>query len=76
MNPETAHEPQKFLQGKAGLLVTALVVAILLIGLPAYRWFFLISVVIGLAIAAGLMLWHKLRPLKEDDVVKKRPLGL
>jgi len=35
-----------------------------------------ISVAIGLAIACGLVLWHKLRPLKEDDVVKKRPLGL
>jgi len=76
MNPETTPEPKKFLQGKAGLLVTVLVVAILLIGLPAYRWFFVISVAIGLAIAAGLMLWHKLKPLKEDDVVKKRPLGL
>ena len=76
MNPETAPEPKKFLQGKAGLLVTILVVVILLIGLPAYRWFFLISVGIGLVIAGGLTLWHKLRPLKEDDVVKKRPLGL
>jgi len=75
MDPET-QEPKKFLQGKAGLLVTTLVVAILLIGLPAYRWFFVISVAIGLAIAGGLTLWHKLRPLKEDDVVKKRPLGL
>ena len=75
MNPDTP-EPKKFLQGKAGLLVATLVVAILLIGLPAYRWFFVISVAIGLAIAGGLTLWHKLRPLKEDDVVKKRPLGL
>jgi hypothetical protein len=76
MNPETAPQPKKFFQGKAGLLVTALVMAILLIGLPAYRWFFLISVAIGLTIAGGLTLWHKLRPLKEEDVVKKRPLGL
>ena len=67
---------REFLQGKAGLLVTILVVSILLIALPAYRWFFLLSVGIGLAIAGGLMLWHKLRPLKEEDVVKKRPLGL
>jgi hypothetical protein len=76
MNPETAPEPKKFFQGKAGLLVTTLIVAILLIGLPAYRWFFLISVGIGVAIAAGLMLWHKLRPLKEEDIHNKRPLGL
>lgn len=76
MNPETAPGPKKLLQGKAGLLLTILVVAILLIGLPAYRWFFLISVGIGLVIAGGLTLWHKLKPLKEEDVVKKRPLGL
>jgi hypothetical protein len=76
MNPEITPEPKSFFRGKAGLLVTILVVAILLIGLPAYRWFFLISVGIGLAIAGGLMLWHKLRPLKEEDIHNKRPLGL
>ena len=76
MNPETAPAPKKFLQGAAGLLITILVVAILLIALPAYRWFFLISVGIGLAIAGGLTVWHRLRPLKEEDIVKKRPLGL
>lgn len=76
MNSETSPEPKGFFHGKAGLLVTALVVATLLIGLPAYRWFFLVSVAIGVAIAGGLTLWHKLRPLKEEDVHNKRPLGL
>jgi hypothetical protein len=52
------------------------VVAVLLIALPAYRWFFLFSVVIGLVIAGGLALWHRLRPIKEKDVGHKRPLGL
>jgi hypothetical protein len=44
--------------------------------LPAYRWFFLISVLIGLVIAGGLTLWYKLHPIKEQDVHPKRPLGL
>jgi hypothetical protein len=52
------------------------VVAVLLIMLPAYRWFFLISVLIGLVIAGGLALWHRLHPIKEQDVEPKRPLGL
>jgi hypothetical protein len=64
------------LKGSASLIVAVAVVAILLIALPAYRWFFLISVLIGLAIAGGLMLWHKLNPIKEHDIENKRPLGL
>jgi MFS family permease len=64
------------LRGSAGLIVAVAVVAILLIALPAYRWFFLISLLIGLVIAGGLTLWHKLHPLKEQDVEPKRPLGL
>lgn len=39
-------------------------------------WFFLISVLIGLVIAGGLTLWHRWRPIKEEDVHNKRPLGL
>ena len=64
------------LKGSAGLLVAAGVIAILLIMLPAYRWFFLISVLIGLVIAGGLTLWHRLHPIEEQDVKPKRPLGL
>jgi len=63
-------------QGSAALIVAVAVVAILLIALPAYRWFFLISLLIGLVIAGGLTLWHRLRPIKEEDVHNKRPLGL
>ena len=58
------------------VLVGIAVVAILLIALPAYRWFFLISVLIGVVIAGGLALWHKLRPIEEQDLEQKRPLGL
>jgi len=64
------------LQGSAALFVAVAVVAILLITLPAYRLFFLISVLIGLVIAGGLTLWHRLHPIKEEDVHNKRPLGL
>lgn len=64
------------LQGSAALFVALAVVAILLIALPAYRLFFLISVLIGLVIAGALTLWHRLRPIKDEDVEPKRPLGL
>ncbi|HEY4841641.1 MAG TPA: hypothetical protein VIH78_06725 [Terriglobales bacterium] len=64
------------MKGSAGLIVAVAVVTILLIALPAYRWFFLISVLIGVVIAGGLALWHRLRPIKEVEVHNKRPLGL
>jgi len=63
-------------RGTAALATAALIVAITLIWLPAYRWFFLISVGIGLLIAGGLHLWHKLRPVRDEDIENKRPLGL
>jgi hypothetical protein len=64
------------LQGSAALVMAVAVVVILLVSLPAYRLFFLISVLIGLVIAGGLTLWHRLHPIKEVDVNNKRPLGL
>jgi hypothetical protein len=69
-------EPKGFLRGYGGLFVAVAVVAILLISLPAYRWFFLISVGIGVVVTGILRLWNKLRPVKEEDVNNKRPLGL
>ena len=74
--PESGSQSGFSLKGSAGLIVAAAVVAILLIALPAYRLFFLISVLIGLVIASGLTLWHKLHPIEEQDVERKRPLGL
>jgi hypothetical protein len=64
------------IRGTAALVVAATIVAATAIWLPAYRWFLLISIGIGAAVAGGLYLWHKLRPVKEDDVENKRPLGL
>ncbi len=76
MESESGSRSGFSLKGSAGLVVAIVVVAVLLIMLPAYRWFFLISVLIGLVIAGGLALWHRLRPIKEQDVHPKRPLGL
>jgi len=64
------------IRGTAALLVAAAIVTATAIWLPVYRWFLLISVGIGVGVAGGLILWHRLRPVKEDDVENKRPLGL
>ena len=69
-------QPRATFSGITGLIVAVAVVAILLIAFPAYRWFFLISLGIGLIVAGILFLWHKFRPIREEDVHNKRPLGL
>jgi uncharacterized RDD family membrane protein YckC len=80
MEPESGSRsglsPRFSLRGSAGLVVAITVVAILLIALPAYRWFFLLSFLIGLLIAGGLTIWHRLYPISEHDVHPKPPLGL
>jgi len=76
MSPESHHRLGLGLRGSAALFVAVAIVAVLLISLPAYRVFFLISVLIGIVIAGGLALWHKWRPIKDKDVENKRPLGL
>jgi len=69
-------QPKHSFRGPTGLIVAIAVVAMVLIAFPAYRWFFLISVGIGVVVASILFLWHKLRPIREEDVENKRPLGL
>jgi hypothetical protein len=64
------------IKGSAALIVAVALVATLLIALPAYRWFFLISLLIGIVIAGGLTWWHRSHPIKDKDVENKRPLGL
>jgi dolichol kinase len=64
------------LEGSAALFVAASIVVILLIALPGYRLFFLVSVLIGLVIAGGLALWHRMHPIEDVEVQNKRPLGL
>jgi hypothetical protein len=76
MEPASHPGSKASLKGPAGLVIALGLVALLLIALPAYRWFFLISTGIGLAVAGILFLWHRFRPIQEKDVQNKRPLGL
>ena len=70
-------QPRATFSGVTGLIVAVAVVAILLIAFPAYRWFFLISLGIGLVVAGILFLWYRYRPIREEDIENnKRPLGL
>jgi hypothetical protein len=64
------------LRGSTALLAAIAVVVVLLITLPAYRVFFLISVAIGVVIVAVLRLWYRFHPVKEAKLENKRPLGL
>jgi hypothetical protein len=64
------------IRGTAALLAAAAIVAVPLIWLPAYRLFFAISIGIGIVVAAILYLWHRFRPVKEEEIENKRPLGL
>ncbi|MGO9086180.1 MAG: hypothetical protein ACLQBK_13215 [Candidatus Sulfotelmatobacter sp.] len=63
-------------RGTAALVTAAVIVTATLIWLPAYRWFLAISVGFGLVVAGALYLWHKFRPVRDDDIENKRPLGL
>lgn len=63
-------------RGTAALVVAAIIVVATLIWLPAYRLFFAISIVAAVLVALGLQLWHKFRPVREQDIHNKRPLGL
>ena len=63
-------------RGTAALLTAVLIVVVAFVWLPAYRWFLLISIGIGVVVWGGLTIWHKLRPVREEDVNNKRPLGL
>ncbi len=60
-------------KGATALLVAVGVVAILLILVPAYRWFFLVSLAVGIGIALFLRYWYARKPV---EVENKRPLGL
>jgi hypothetical protein len=64
------------MRGTTSLLIAVAVVAAVLIFFPAYRVFFGISVLIGIAVAGILYLRNRLFPIKEDQIDTKRPLGL
>ncbi len=58
-------------KGFGGLLIAVVVVAALLVAIPAYRWFFLISLGIAAVVVIILHFWNK-RPVKtpEDEQVR------
>ena len=64
------------IRGTMALVAAAAIVGITLLWLPAYRLFFAVSVGIGIVVAAILYVWHKFRPVREEDINNKRPLGL
>jgi hypothetical protein len=63
-------------RGTTGLLIAAVIIVVFLIALPAYRAFFLISLALGIVIAALLYLRNKYFPVGDKEVENKRPLGL
>ena len=63
-------------KGQTALIIAVAVVVGVAIAFPAYRIFILLSVGIGVVVAVILYLWHRFRPLKEEDINNKRPLGL
>ncbi len=74
-NPEPVAR-RAHLRGGASLIIAAALVIILLVWLPAYRWFFLGSLGIGVVVAAILYFWNQYKPVRPEDVENKRPLGL
>ena len=63
-------------KGTSGLLIAAAIMVAVLIAFPAYRIFLAISVGIGIIVAGILYLRNKYRPIRDEDVNDKRPLGL
>ena len=57
-------------------MIAAVIIVVFLIALPAYRVFFLISLALGIVIAALLYLRNKYFPVGDKEVENKRPLGL
>ena len=64
------------LKGSTSLIVAFAVVVILLVAMPGYWLFFSVSLGIGIVIAGGLKLWHRMHPIEDVEVENKRPLGL
>lgn len=63
-------------KGTTGLIVAAAIIAAVLVSFPAYRVFFAISVGIGVIVAGILYLRNKYRPITDEDIENKKPLGL
>jgi apolipoprotein N-acyltransferase len=63
-------------KGTTGLIIAAAIMIGVLIAFPAYRVFLAISLGIGILVALLLHLRNKYRPIRDEDVDTKRPLGL
>jgi len=63
-------------KGATGLVIAAAIMIAVLIAFPAYRVFLAISLGIGILVALALRLRNKYRPIRDEDVDRKRPLGL
>jgi undecaprenyl pyrophosphate phosphatase UppP len=73
VKPESPTEHRFPVGGTAALIVTVAV----MVGMAIlFRLLFLIILGIGLIVATILYFWHRFRPLKEEDIENKRPLGL
>lgn len=55
------------LKGRTTVLVVLAAVVALAVAVPVFRVILLISVPLGAAVAAGLYLWHKKRPVKDPE---------
>jgi hypothetical protein len=67
-------------KGTTGLLIAAALIVLTVVYPSPYRAFFreffLISLALGIVIAAALYLRNKYFPVREKDMENKRPLGL
>ena len=63
-------------KGTTGLIIAGVIMIAVLIAFPAYRVFLAISLGIGIVVALLLHLRNKYRPIRDEDVNNKRPLGL
>ena len=63
-------------KGTTGLVIAGVIMIAVLVSFPAYRVFFAISLGIGIIVAGILYLRNKYRPIRDEDVDNKRPLGL
>jgi uncharacterized membrane protein YdfJ with MMPL/SSD domain len=68
------------IRGTTGVLIAAAMIVAVFISFPAYRLAFMtsigISIGIGIIVAGLLYLRNKYRPIRDEDVENKRPLGL
>jgi 1,4-dihydroxy-2-naphthoate octaprenyltransferase len=70
-----SQRPRLSFQTVLTLVAGLAVVGVILIWVPASRWFVAISIPIGGIFAGIFYLWHKLRPVKNEEV-DHRPLKL